>query len=45
LTIAWFPRAAPDLEKAGRALIQDYRSGLLGRVTLETPQSRSARRR
>jgi ribosome biogenesis GTPase A len=27
----------PDLEKAGRALIQDYRSGLLGRITLETP--------
>ena len=35
----------PDLEKAGRALIQDYRSGLLGRVTLETPQTRSERRR
>jgi ribosome biogenesis GTPase A len=35
----------PDMEKAGRALIQDYRSGLLGRITLETPQSRSARRR
>jgi ribosome biogenesis GTPase A len=32
----------PDLEKAGRALMQDYRSGLLGRVTLETPQSRAA---
>lgn len=31
----------PDYEKAGRALIQDYRSGLLGRVTLETPESRS----
>jgi ribosome biogenesis GTPase A len=29
---------APDLEKAGRALIQDYRSGLLGRITLETPE-------
>lgn len=28
---------APDLEKAGRALIQDYRSGLLGRISLETP--------
>lgn len=27
----------PDLEKAGRALIQDYRSGLLGRISLETP--------
>lgn len=32
---------APDLEKAGRALIQDYRSGLLGRITLETPQTRT----
>ena len=29
----------PDLEKAGRALLQDYRSGALGRVTLETPAS------
>jgi ribosome biogenesis GTPase A len=28
----------PDLEKAGRALIQDYRSGLLGRATLEMPK-------
>ena len=28
----------PDLEKAGRALMQDYRSGLLGRITLETPK-------
>jgi len=27
----------PDYEKAGRALMQDYRSGLLGRITLETP--------
>jgi len=27
----------PDLEKAGRALMQDYRSGLLGRITLELP--------
>jgi ribosome biogenesis GTPase A len=33
----------PDLEKAGRALIQDYRSGLLGRASLETPQSRSSK--
>jgi ribosome biogenesis GTPase A len=32
----------PDLEKAGRALIQDFRSGLLGRITLETPESRVA---
>jgi ribosome biogenesis GTPase A len=30
----------PDLEKAGRALIQDYRSGLIGHITLETPKSR-----
>jgi ribosome biogenesis GTPase A len=30
----------PDVEKAARALLQDYRSGLLGRVTLETPSSR-----
>ena len=30
----------PDLEKAGRALIQDYRSGLLGRITLQLPKSR-----
>jgi ribosome biogenesis GTPase A len=27
----------PHLEKAARALLQDYRSGALGRVTLETP--------
>jgi ribosome biogenesis GTPase A len=32
----------PDDEKAGRMLLQDYRSGLLGRVSLETPQSRAA---
>jgi ribosome biogenesis GTPase A len=31
----------PHHEKAGRALMQDYRSGLLGRVSLETPQSRA----
>jgi ribosome biogenesis GTPase A len=31
----------PHFEKAGRALMQDYRSGLLGRVSLETPQSRA----
>jgi len=29
----------PDLEKAGRALMQDFRSGLLGRITLEMPDS------
>ena len=28
---------APDLEKAGRALMQDFREGRLGRVTLELP--------
>ena len=27
----------PDLEKAGRALMQDFREGRLGRVTLEEP--------
>ena len=32
--------AKPQLEKAARALLQDYRSGALGRVTLETPSSR-----
>jgi ribosome biogenesis GTPase A len=31
----------PDYEKAGRAFLQDYRSGLLGRVSLETPKSRA----
>ena len=36
------PGGKPHLEKAGRALLQDYRSGLIGRVTLETPQSREA---
>ncbi|MFL6716941.1 MAG: ribosome biogenesis GTPase YlqF [Burkholderiaceae bacterium] len=30
----------PDLEKAAHTLLQDYRSGALGRVSLETPQSR-----
>jgi ribosome biogenesis GTPase A len=29
--------ATPQLEKAARALLQDYRSGALGRVTLEVP--------
>ncbi len=28
---------APDLEKAGRALMQDFREGRLGRITLEMP--------
>jgi ribosome biogenesis GTPase A len=33
---------APDLEKAALMLLQDYRSGALGRISLETPKSRSA---
>ena len=33
---------APDLEKAALMLLQDYRIGALGRISLETPQSRSA---
>lgn len=32
----------PDFEKASHALLQDYRSGALGRVSLETPESRAA---
>ncbi len=32
----------PDLEKSALMLLQDYRSGALGRISLETPQSRSA---
>ena len=32
----------PDLEKAAFTLLQDYRTGTLGRISLETPQSRSA---
>jgi ribosome biogenesis GTPase A len=31
-----------DLEKAARALVSDFRSGALGRISLETPQSRAA---
>jgi ribosome biogenesis GTPase A len=31
----------PDLEKAALILLQDYRDGSLGRVSLETPQSRA----
>jgi ribosome biogenesis GTPase A len=31
-----------DLEKAAHTLLQDYRSGALGRISLETPQSREA---
>jgi ribosome biogenesis GTPase A len=32
----------PDLEKAAMLLLTDYRSGALGRVSLETPPSRAA---
>ncbi len=32
----------PDLEKAALTLLQDYRTGALGRISLETPQSRKA---
>jgi len=31
----------PDLEKAAMLLLTDYRSGALGRVSLETPESRA----
>jgi ribosome biogenesis GTPase A len=31
-----------DIEKAAHTLLQDYRSGALGRITLETPESRIA---
>ncbi len=31
-----------DLEKAAHTLLQDYRTGALGRISLETPESRSA---
>ena len=30
----------PDFEKAATVLLQDYRDGVLGRVSLETPESR-----
>ena len=30
----------PDLEKAANTLLQDYRSGSIGRISLETPTSR-----
>ncbi|GAB2898172.1 ribosome biogenesis GTPase YlqF [Uliginosibacterium flavum] len=33
---------ALDLEKAAMAFLQDYRDGKLGRVSLETPESRAA---
>ena len=32
---------AADLEKAAHTLLLDYRSGALGRISLETPQSRA----
>ena len=32
----------PDLEKSALMLLQDYRSGALGRISLETPESRNA---
>jgi ribosome biogenesis GTPase A len=31
-----------DYEKAGNALVHDYRSGTLGRISLETPETRAA---
>ncbi|MBL8409291.1 MAG: ribosome biogenesis GTPase YlqF [Candidatus Accumulibacter phosphatis] len=31
-----------DLEKAAKMLLQDYRDGVLGRISLETPLTRSA---
>ena len=33
---------APDLEKTALMLLQDYRAGALGRISLETPGSRNA---
>ena len=30
----------PDFEKASAVLLQDYRDGKLGRISLETPQTR-----
>ncbi len=33
---------AADLEKAAKVLLQDYRDGLLGRISLETPATRAA---
>jgi len=33
---------APDLERAARTLLDDYRSGVLGRISLETPEGRAA---
>jgi ribosome biogenesis GTPase A len=31
-----------DLEKASLILLDDYRSGTLGRISLETPETRAA---
>ena len=31
-----------DLEKAGMVLLTDYRGGKLGRISLESPESRAA---
>jgi ribosome biogenesis GTPase A len=31
-----------DIEKAALVLLTDYRDGLLGRISLETPQTRAA---
>ena len=33
---------APDFEKAAHTLLLDYRSGALGRISLETPANRVA---
>lgn len=35
-------RGQLDLEKASQVLLQDYRDGALGRISLETPTSRAA---
>ena len=32
----------PDFEKASMVLLQDYRDGKLGRISLETPETREA---
>ena len=32
----------PDFEKASLVLLQDYRDGKLGRISLETPETRAA---
>lgn len=32
----------PDFEKASMVLLQDYRNGTLGRISLETPETRQA---